>query len=119
MAEQSPQSPLYEKSVRETKDGRITTDDAAGAETRSFQTRPGDTEPVDDNNGAQGWPLTADPADVARARDQGLGLGQKELDAQRDPAGTDSADHYGDPARGADADEGAMANDPDPRQARS
>ncbi len=32
---------------------------------------------------------------VNRGREQGLGVGQKEIDYQRDPTGADSAEQYG------------------------
>lgn len=86
--------------IRPEDHSRVTTDDAEGAERRSFQTRPGEVEPAADD-----WGHTPTTPQANRAIDQGLGAGAREIRAQADPAKGDSTDHYSD--------------EPDPSGARS
>jgi hypothetical protein len=87
------------------RDSRVTTDDAPGAEQRSFQTRPGDSEPVPPNPEGTGERFDPSPVQAARTREKGNGVGQRELDLQRDAA--------------PDITEDQMSNDPDPGRAQS
>ena len=53
-----------------------------------------------------------DAVQADRAREQGLGLGQRELDAQRDPGGVRTA-NVDEEVEGADFDDGADTTDGD------
>jgi hypothetical protein len=74
--------------------GGTPTDDAPGAEARSFQTRTGEQEePPDDT-------FDPDTVEASRTREQGAGVGARELQRQRDagrPAANDDVSDEPDP----------------------
>lgn len=88
---QAPQGHIYNDERGEI---RRRTDEAPGAEERSFQTRPGDVEPV-----RHSWGY--DPDAVQAAIGQGVGLGQMEMDLRPAP-------------RRLPPDPGEMSDEPDP-----
>jgi hypothetical protein len=62
---------------------RVQTDDAPGHEARSYQTPEGvDEGPRDDDPPEDHY--EPDPVEVTRAREQGLGMGARDLQLQRD-----------------------------------
>lgn len=71
---------------------RVKTDDAPGAEDRSFQTRPGDVEPIGEDGGSSYNPSTVE---ASRAREQGAGVGQRDMDRQRDANRPTTSDEIG------------------------
>ena len=71
-------------------------------------------DPNSTNDAPEGRGDTYDPSTVEanRAREQGGGVGQKDLDAQRDPAGAGSASQSSAPADSDEADpQGEPASD--------
>ena len=88
-----PQQTDPDDRPEDPKGPRVATDDAPGAEERSFQTRPGEVEPIGEDGGE-----TYEPSSVeaSRAREQGTGVGQKDLSRQRDANRPATSDEIGD-----------------------
>lgn len=80
--------PNQDVNISGARGGGTPTDETPGAEARSFQTKPDDVEPTGpgmgpEDAGDEGYPFDPSTAEVNRTRLGGVG--QKELNAQRDP----------------------------------
>lgn len=90
--------PENQTQTSDTNEVRPEDDAAKPAEARSFDTDRQDGETGQDETdlgeGLVGTTYEPSTVEVNRAREQGLGVGQKDIDHQRDPTGDKSYEEY-------------------------